>query len=87
MTSKPNAEFDEASQRELAKFLEGENARMRLHQSIHQFTDLCWEKCITKISGNRLSSSEETCIVNCVERFVDTSLYIVKKLEEHKNQM
>ncbi|CAG8553791.1 6258_t:CDS:2, partial [Scutellospora calospora] len=42
-------EFDEASQKELAKFLEGENAKMRLQQSIHTFTDLCWDKCISKL--------------------------------------
>ncbi|CAG8552542.1 13462_t:CDS:2 [Rhizophagus irregularis] len=70
---KPNSnlEFDEATQKELGKFLESENARMRLQQSIHTFTDLCWDKCINKIS-NKIDRGEETCLTNCVERFLDT---------------
>ncbi|CAG8748004.1 21887_t:CDS:1, partial [Racocetra persica] len=60
-TKSGNPEFDEASQKELAKFLEGENAKMRLQQSIHTFTDLCWDKCITKI-GNKIDRGEETCL-------------------------
>ncbi|RIB26639.1 Tim10/DDP family zinc finger-domain-containing protein [Gigaspora rosea] len=85
-STKPgNPDFDEASQKELAKFLEGENAKMRLQQSIHTFTDLCWDKCITKVS-NKIDRGEETCLVNCVERFLDTSLFIVKRLEEIRNR-
>ena len=32
-------EFSEAEQKELAKFLEGENARARIQQSVHSITD------------------------------------------------
>ncbi|CAG8464625.1 3874_t:CDS:2 [Diversispora eburnea] len=61
-TKSGNLEFDEASQKELAKFLEGENSKMRLQQSIHTFTDLCWDKCVTKISNkiDRVKRLEET---------------------------
>lgn len=41
--------FDEAAQRELAKFLEAEQAKARLQQSIHTFCDLAFDKCVTKI--------------------------------------
>ncbi|RHZ79929.1 hypothetical protein Glove_140g159 [Diversispora epigaea] len=71
-TKSGNVEFDEASQKELAKFLESENSKMRLQQSIHTFTDLCWDKCVTKI-GNKIDRGEETCLTNCVERFLDTT--------------
>ena len=81
-----NLEFDEATQKELGKFLESENARMRLQSSIHTFTDLCWDKCISKIS-NKIDRSEEACLTNCVERFLDTSLFIVKRLEETRKQL
>lgn len=81
-----NLEFDEASQKELAKFLEDENAKMRLQQSVHTFTDLCWDKCITKV-GNKIERGEETCLTNCVERFLDTSMFIIKRLEKTKNQL
>jgi len=83
MASKGIPDFDEHSQRELAKFLENENAKARLQQSIHTFTDMCWDKCITKI-GNKIDGTEERCLVNCVDRFLDTSLFIVKRLDEIK---
>ncbi|ORX98267.1 hypothetical protein K493DRAFT_313697 [Basidiobolus meristosporus CBS 931.73] len=77
-------EFSEQDQRELAQFLEGENAKAKLQQSIHTFTDLCWDKCISKV-GNKLDRSEEACLTNCVDRFLDTSLLIVKNLEEKRS--
>ncbi|RUS22980.1 Tim10/DDP family zinc finger-domain-containing protein [Endogone sp. FLAS-F59071] len=81
-----NKEFSETEQRELQKFLENENAKAQIQRSIHTFTDLCWDKCIGKI-GNKLDRGEEQCLSNCVERFLDTSLFIVKRLEEVKNQL
>ena len=43
------------------------------------FSDLCWDKCIDKVP-NRMDSKTEQCFVNCVERFMDTSTFIVNKL-------
>ncbi|KAF8222597.1 hypothetical protein L208DRAFT_1186349, partial [Tricholoma matsutake] len=76
--------FDEATQKELASFLEKEQAQARLHTSIHTFTSLCWDKCITGTPSTRFSRSEESCLANCVERFLDTSLFMVKKIEEQR---
>ena len=39
-------------------------------------------RCITGTVSGRFSRSEESCLVNCVDRFLDTSLFIVKKIEE-----
>ncbi|KAI9268012.1 Tim10/DDP family zinc finger-domain-containing protein [Phascolomyces articulosus] len=72
--------FSEADQRELAQFLEGENAKARVQQTVHSLTDSCWDKCISKVN-NKLDRSEEACLANCVERFLDTSVFIVKRLE------
>ncbi|KAG0267921.1 Mitochondrial import inner membrane translocase subunit tim8 [Actinomortierella ambigua] len=79
-------QFDEAAQRELSKFLEAEQAKARLQQSIHTFCDLAFDKCVTKI-GNKLDRSEEACLANTVDRFLDTSLFIVRRLEETKGSM
>ncbi|KAF9583994.1 Mitochondrial import inner membrane translocase subunit tim8 [Lunasporangiospora selenospora] len=81
-----SANFDEAAQRELSKFLEAEQAKARLQQSIHTFCDLAFDKCVTKI-GNKLDRSEEACLANTVDRFLDTSLFIVRRLEETKGSM
>ncbi|KAI9183938.1 Mitochondrial import inner membrane translocase subunit tim8 [Blastocladiella emersonii ATCC 22665] len=77
-------QLDAASQAELQKFLEQENSKARVQSQIHTFTQMCWDKCITKV-GNRLSSSEESCLTSCVERFLDTSIFIVKRLQDQQH--
>ncbi|ORZ38913.1 Tim10/DDP family zinc finger-domain-containing protein, partial [Catenaria anguillulae PL171] len=73
-------QLDAASQQELQAFLESENSKARVQSQVHTFTEMCFNKCVTK-AGNRLSSSEESCLSNCVERFLDTSIFIVKRLQ------
>ncbi|KAM0755739.1 hypothetical protein T439DRAFT_320453 [Meredithblackwellia eburnea MCA 4105] len=80
-------QFDAATQKELQVFLEQEQAKARLQTSIHTFTDMCWDKCITGSISNRFSRGEEGCLVNCVDRFLDTSLFIVKSLEAKRGQI
>ncbi|KAL1926100.1 hypothetical protein VTP01DRAFT_6137 [Rhizomucor pusillus] len=77
-------QFSEQDQRELAQFLEAENAKARVQQTVHGLTDSCWDKCISKIN-NKLDRSEEACLANCVERFLDTSVFIVQRLETLRN--
>ncbi|KZT06811.1 uncharacterized protein LAESUDRAFT_758989 [Laetiporus sulphureus 93-53] len=78
--------FDEATQKELAQFVETEQAQARLHQSIHTLTSMCWDKCITGTPSTRFSRSEESCLANCVDRFLDTSLFMVKQIEEQRER-
>lgn len=39
------------------------------------------EKCMDK-PGPKLDSRAEACFVNCVERFIDTSQFILNRLEQ-----
>ncbi|EJD52156.1 hypothetical protein AURDEDRAFT_159008 [Auricularia subglabra TFB-10046 SS5] len=78
--------FDEATQKELAQFLEREQAQARMQTTIHNFTDMCWEKCISGSSFGRFSSKEQACLTNCVDRFLDSSLFMVKKIREAREQ-
>jgi Tim10/DDP family zinc finger len=39
-------------------------------------------RCVTGSIGGRFSRGEESCLVNCVDRYVDTSLFVIKKVEE-----
>ena len=53
--------------------------------AVHNLTDICWKKCVTgKISGGKLSGSEESCTQNCVERYLDSNLAVLKHLEQMK---
>ncbi|KAL8710539.1 MAG: hypothetical protein Q9220_004972 [cf. Caloplaca sp. 1 TL-2023] len=49
---------------------------------------ICWTKCITGgISGGKLSSKEETCATNCVERFLEANTAVLKHLEMMRGEM
>ncbi|KIM33759.1 hypothetical protein M408DRAFT_325363 [Serendipita vermifera MAFF 305830] len=78
--------FDEATQKELAQFLEHQQAEARLNSQIQKFTSMCWDKCVTGSIGGRFSRGEESCLVSCVDRFLDTSLFVVKRIEEQQGK-
>ncbi|EDR15070.1 uncharacterized protein LACBIDRAFT_170754 [Laccaria bicolor S238N-H82] len=82
-----NLHFDQVTQKELTSFIEREQAQAKLHASIQRFTDLCWDKCMSSKPSTSLSRAEESCLVNCVERFLDSSLHMVKELENKRAQL
>nr|CAD7574440.1 unnamed protein product [Timema californicum] len=51
------------------------------HNLIHEFNDFCWEKCMEK-PGSKLDSRTETCMNNCVDRFIDVSLLITNRFAQ-----
>lgn len=48
----------------------------------HDLTEMCFKKCVTStIKNNKLDGSEESCLSNCVDRFMDVSMLSVKHLQ------
>ncbi|OAX44815.1 hypothetical protein K503DRAFT_5872 [Rhizopogon vinicolor AM-OR11-026] len=82
-----NFKFDEATQKELATFLEREQAQARINATVHTLTSMCWDKCVTGTPGSRFARGEEGCLLNCVDRFLDTSLFIIKTIEGQRSQL
>ncbi|KAJ9116736.1 Mitochondrial import inner membrane translocase subunit tim8 [Naganishia adeliensis] len=74
-------------QKELGQFLEQEQSKAKMQASIHELTDKCWNTCITGSLSGKFSRSEASCLENCVDRFLDTSLFIVKQIEQQKAGM
>ncbi|KAL3044582.1 hypothetical protein OYC64_012970 [Pagothenia borchgrevinki] len=68
---------------QLQRFIESETQKQRFQQLVHQMTGVCWDKCMDK-PGPKLDSRTEMCFVNCVERFIDTSNFILNRLEQSK---
>ncbi|KAG1801400.1 Tim10/DDP family zinc finger-domain-containing protein [Suillus plorans] len=81
-----NVKFDEATQKELTTFLEREQAQARINSTVHNLTSMCWDKCVTGTPGSRFARGEESCLLNCVDRFMDTSLFIIKTIESQRPQ-
>lgn len=48
---------------------------------IHEFNEFCWDKCVEK-PGNKLDGKTETCLTNCVDRFIDVSLLITNRFAQ-----
>ncbi|KAI7863646.1 Tim10/DDP family zinc finger-domain-containing protein [Spinellus fusiger] len=78
-------QLTENDQRELAQFIQMEKAKAEIQETVHTLTDTCWDKCVFKVN-NKLDRSEEACLSNCVDRFLDTSLFIVNRLESMRGQ-
>lgn len=52
---------------------------------MHSLTDMCFRKCVTsKISAGKLDRSEEPCMMNCVDRYMDANMTVIKHLEQMK---
>ncbi|XP_049837834.1 mitochondrial import inner membrane translocase subunit Tim8 [Schistocerca gregaria] len=73
---------------DLQEFLLIEKQKAQFNAQIHEFNDICWEKCVEK-PGTKLDSKTETCIANCVDRFIDVSLLITNRFAQllQKNAM
>lgn len=64
---------------EVQRFLEVEAQKARFQANVHQFTDICWEKCVDKVPSS-MDSRTQRCFTNCVERFMDVSNVVVNRL-------
>lgn len=66
----------------LQQELKIEEQKAKFQLQVHHFTDLCWDKCVDKLSS-KLDGRSETCLVNCVDRFIDTTMFITNRFAEH----
>ncbi|KAI4732591.1 hypothetical protein E4T50_16843 [Aureobasidium sp. EXF-12298] len=82
------SQMSDAEKKDLQQFVVNESQKARIQQSIHSLTDTCFRKCITgKISSGKLDRSEEPCMQNCVDRFMDANLVVIKNLEQMRTHM
>lgn len=65
----------------LQRFIESETQKQRFQHLVHELTDQCWDMCVEKPS-NRLDNRTENCLSKCVDRFIDTTNFIVNRLEK-----
>lgn len=75
--------LDESSRKDILKFIESENSKSKVQMSIHNFTDMCFKKCNAnkQILSNGLDQSEEQCLTNCLNRYLDTNIKVVEALQ------
>lgn len=66
---------------ELQSFLMMEQQKAQMQAMIHKMNEVCWEVCVGS-PGSRLDARTETCISNCVDRFIDSSLFITNRFAQ-----
>lgn len=66
---------------EVASFIQMEQQKAELQSQVHKLADVCWEQCVDR-PRDKLDSRTETCVTNCVERFIDTSLTIATRFQK-----
>lgn len=66
---------------ELQEFLALEQQRAQFQSQIHRIADHCWDLCIDK-PRDKLDGKSETCVTNCVERFIDVSFAITGRFQQ-----
>ncbi|XP_011867096.1 PREDICTED: mitochondrial import inner membrane translocase subunit Tim8 A-like [Vollenhovia emeryi] len=71
---------------QLQHFIETETKRQQFQGLVHELTSLCWETCMDRPSL-RLETKVHKCLVNCVERFIDTTNYITNRIERVATSM
>jgi len=58
-----------------------------MYIAVHSLTDIFWKKCVTgTIRSGKLDKNEETCAQNCVDRFLDANMTVIKHLDNMRNQ-
>ncbi|EXJ79979.1 hypothetical protein A1O3_08265 [Capronia epimyces CBS 606.96] len=69
-------------QQQLQNFVQVQVQRAQIQKNIHDITEMCFKKCVTgTISSGKLAGKEDSCMANCVDRFLDTNTVILKHLE------
>ncbi|KAM9299124.1 mitochondrial import inner membrane translocase subunit Tim8 B [Gastrophryne carolinensis] len=66
---------------ELQRMLAVEQQKAQFTAQVHNFMDVCWDKCMDRPS-TKLDSRTESCLVNCVDRFIDTTLTITNRFSQ-----
>lgn len=77
------ARLTDNDRQELKDFIEKENKRKMFQAQTHNMTDICWKKCFStsNIKSGALDKNEETCMANCVGRFIDVNSAILKHVQ------
>ena len=70
---------------QMRQFVQTESSRMRFQKLVHTLTEQCWDRCMGT-PGQTMDKKTHKCMTNCVERFIDTSEFVVKRLEKEGEQ-
>uniref|UniRef100_A0A8C7V2A8 Mitochondrial import inner membrane translocase subunit n=1 Tax=Oncorhynchus mykiss TaxID=8022 RepID=A0A8C7V2A8_ONCMY len=71
---------EKADASELQRMIEQQKAQFQAQ--VHNFTDVCLDKCMEGSPSSKIDSRTEACLVSCVDRFIDTTLSITNRFTQ-----
>merc|ERR1719341_393728 len=86
LTNVSQLQFGAGENAGLEENLAAAQQQMQVMQQLHKTTEMCWDLCVGTPSSS-LSSREETCLTNCVGRFIDTTLLITNRFSQLAQKM
>jgi import inner membrane translocase subunit TIM8 len=57
-------------------------SRASIQEAVGELSEICWNKCVSKPPGNYLTTNEQKCLQYCVHRYVETSNFILLRLNQ-----
>jgi len=72
---------------DMQQFIQAETAKSQIQNVMHDLNEKCWDTCVEGKPSNKLDGRTESCIKNCVERFIDTNLLILQRFERKANEL
>ncbi|KAE8878021.1 hypothetical protein PF005_g13400 [Phytophthora fragariae] len=67
---------------EMQQLLVEEQQRALIQQAVSKITALAWDKCSASKPDSELSSKEKDCIKNVTLAYLDTSMFVVHRLNK-----
>lgn len=79
-----NSNDDNVENAQLKQFILNEQIKLQIQQQIIKLNKICFEQCVEK-PGAKLDSKQETCITNCVGRYIDTNEHVANLFARRAN--
>ncbi|TGZ69240.1 hypothetical protein CRM22_003845 [Opisthorchis felineus] len=76
-TSKPDA-----IDAELQTFVQMLQQRAGFQSRISHLTSICWDKCVSGYPAAKMDGKKETCLQNCVDRYMDVSVLLRTRFQD-----
>lgn len=70
---------------EVQAMVQAQVAMEQFLKSVSKITNVCWDVCVDWPKDS-LSSKQQTCVQNCTERFIDSSLFIQNRMAQKASQ-
>lgn len=72
---------------QLAQFVEQMEQEQRLKKQSEKLTMECWDLCVSSPGVAKFDYKTEQCLVNCVDRFIDSSTFLLKQFSNKASSM